>query len=198
MRIGLLGGSFDPVHHAHLALANTALQELKLDHVQLIPTGQPWQKFPLSASTANRLEMLRLATQEMPGLIINPIEIERNGPTYTIETLESLPEGPEYVWILGADQLINFCTWRQWTDIVSRVQLVVAQRPGSELIAPKALAVWLQNHHKQLIHLPFQPLDVSASTIRQRIADGQSIANLLPEAVALYITAHGLYRERSS
>ncbi len=198
MRIGLLGGSFDPVHSAHLLLASTALSELKLDQVQLIPAGQPWQRPPLGASATERLEMLRLALGETPGLNVNSVEIDRNGPTYTIDTLESLPEGPEYFWILGADQLENFCTWRQWKDIVSRVQLVVAQRPGSELIAPPELAAWLQTHNKRLIHLPFQPLNVSASEIRQRIARGETTVDHLPEAVALYITAHGLYRQHSS
>jgi nicotinate-nucleotide adenylyltransferase len=198
MRIGLLGGSFDPVHCAHLALANTALAELKLDQVQLIPAGQPWQRLPLLATSADRLEMLRRATEGMAGLHVSTVEIDRNGPTYTIETLDSLPVGPQYFWILGADQLANFCTWHRWTDIVSRVQLVVAQRPGSELIAPPELATWLQTHQKRLIHLPFQPLAVSASEIRQGVAQGATTAHLLPEAVALYITAHGLYRQHTS
>jgi len=197
MRIGLLGGSFDPVHRAHLTLANTALVELKLDQVQLIPAGQPWQRPPLGASTTDRLNMTRLAVGQQAGLFVNSVEIDRNGPTYTIETLESLPEGPDYFWILGADQLANFCTWRRWPEIVSRVQLVVAQRPGSELIIPPELAIWLNTNNKRLIHLPFEPLDISANEIRQRIARGESTADFLPEAVGQYITARGLYRQHT-
>ena len=197
MRIGLLGGSFDPVHRAHLTLANTALVELNLDQVQLIPAGQPWQRPPLGASTTDRLTMTRLAVGQQAGLFVNSVEIDRNGPTYTIETLESLPEGPEYFWILGADQLANFCTWRRWSEIVSRVQLVVAQRPGSELIIPPELAIWLNTNNKRLIHLPFEPLDISANEIRQRIARGESTADFLPEAVGQYITARGLYRQHT-
>ena len=127
-RIGLFGGSFDPVHSAHLALARTALSSLKLHQVQLIPAGQPWQRAPLGASPGQRLDMLKLAVGNTPGLVINPIEIERNGPTYTIETLEALTVGPEYFWLLGSDQLVNFCTWNRWQEIVQRVTLVVAQR----------------------------------------------------------------------
>ena len=195
MRIGLLGGSFDPVHCAHVTLARTALSELKLDQVQLIPAGQPWQRPPLGASTAERLDMIKLTINNLSGISVNRVEIDRNGPTYTIETLESLPVGPEYFWILGADQLANFCTWRRWQEIVSRVQLVVAQRPGSDLIAPPELASWMDAHHKRLIHLPFEPLDISANEIRKRIARGESTAEFLNESVGQYITARGLYRQ---
>ena len=195
MRIGLLGGSFDPVHCAHVTLARTALSELKLDQVQLIPAGQPWQRPPLGASTAERLDMIKLTIDNLSGISVNRVEIDRNGPTYTIETLESLPVGPEYFWILGADQLANFCTWRRWQEIVSRVQLVVAQRPGSDLIAPPELASWMDAHHKRLIHLPFEPLDISANEIRKRIARGESTAEFLNESVGQYITARGLYRQ---
>lgn len=197
MRIGLLGGSFDPVHRAHLTLARTAVSVLKLDQLQLIPAGQPWQRPPLGASSKDRLQMIKLAVGEESVLQASPVEIDRNGPTYTIETLESLPVGPEYFWILGADQLANFCTWRRWQDIVTRVQLVVAQRPGSDLTAPPELACWLDAHHKRLIHLPFEPLDISANEIRQRIARGESTADFLPETVGQYITARGLYRQHT-
>jgi nicotinate-nucleotide adenylyltransferase len=198
MRIGLLGGSFDPVHSAHLVLAQTALVALSLDEVQLIPAGQPWQRPPLGASPAHRLAMIKLAVGNTTGLQVNPIEIDRTGPTYTVETLALLPQGHEYFWILGADQLENFCTWRDWSIIASKVQLVVAQRPGSNLAAPAALATWLTQNNRHLVHLPFDPLDVSANEIRQRIARGDSTYDLIPEAVGQYITEHGLYRHHSA
>lgn len=194
MRIGLLGGSFDPVHKAHLSLAHAALTALKLDQVQLIPAGQPWQRAPLGASPAHRLEMLRLATRDTTVFKVNPIEIHRIGPTYTIETLQALDPVHEYFWILGADQLTNFCTWHRWTDIVERVHLAVAQRPGSTCVAPDALKHWLSTHHRKLLDIPFQPLDISATAIRQRIAYKQSAQDLLPEVVEQYILEHGLYR----
>lgn len=198
MRIGLLGGSFDPVHSAHLVLAQTALAKLSLDEVQLIPAGQPWQRPPLGASPAHRLAMIKLAVGSTTGLSVNPIEINRTGPTYTIETLALLPQEHEYFWILGADQLENFCTWRDWSIIASKVQLVVAQRPGSNVAAPAALATWLTQNNRHLVHLPFDPLDVSANEIRQRIARGDSTCDLIPEAVGQYITEHSLYRHHSA
>ncbi len=198
MRIGLLGGSFDPVHSAHLALAQTALGTLPLDEVHLMPAGQPWQRPPLGAAPAHRLAMLKLAVGNTKGLQVNPIEINRTGPTYTFETLALLPQEHDYFWILGADQLENFCTWREWSTIARKVQLVVAQRPGSQLAAPAALAAWLTQHNRHLVHLPFDPLDVSANEIRQRIARGDSTCDLIPEAVGQYITEHGLYRRHSA
>ena len=198
MRIGLLGGSFDPVHSAHLVLAQTALAELALDEVQLIPAGQPWQRPPLGASPTHRLAMIKLAVGTTNGLQVNAIEINRTGPTYTVETLALLPQEHEYFWILGADQLENFCTWRDWSTIASKVQLVVAQRPGSKLAAPAALSAWMTQNNRHLVHLPFDPLDVSANEIRQRIARGDSTCDLIPEVVGQYIAEHGLYRHHSA
>ncbi|WP_409529256.1 nicotinate (nicotinamide) nucleotide adenylyltransferase [Zwartia sp.] len=197
MRIGLLGGSFDPVHIAHLALAQAALDFLTLDEVQLIPAGQPWQKPPLGATPSHRLKMLELATQDSDRITVNPIEIQRTGPTYTIETLKALESGHDYFWILGADQLKNFCTWQRWSEIADRVQLVVAQRPGSTLSTPDELSDWLNAHQRKLVFLPFEPLDISASAIRQRLAQQQSARDLLPEIVEQYIHEHGLYRPSS-
>jgi len=194
MRIGLLGGSFDPVHIAHISLAQAALNALDLDQVQLIPAGQPWQRPPLGALPLDRLNMLKLATRDLTSIVINPIEINRTGPTYTIETIEALDPGHDYVWILGSDQLQNFCTWNRWSDIAEHVQLAVAQRPGSSLNAPKALAQFLSARHRKLLVIPFEPLDVSATAVRQRLAQQQSARDLLPEVVEQYIHEHGLYR----
>jgi len=104
MRVGLLGGSFDPVHCAHLLLAQTALENLNLDQIQIIPAGQPWQRPALGASPEHRLNMLRLATKGLDKVEINPIEIQRTGPTYTIDTIEALEKNHTYIWILGSDQ----------------------------------------------------------------------------------------------
>jgi nicotinate-nucleotide adenylyltransferase len=194
MRIGLLGGSYDPVHIAHLLLAQTALDVLELDQLQLIPAGQPWQRPPLGASPEHRLAMLRLATRDLPSIEVNPIEIQRTGPTYTIDTLQALDPVNDYFWILGSDQLTNFCTWHRWSDIAERVHLVVAQRPGSTLQPPHALDQWLNRHDRKLLVIPFQPLDISATAIRQRIAQQQSSHDLLPKVVEQYIHEHGLYR----
>lgn len=193
-RIGLLGGSFDPVHLAHLALARAAAAKLRLDSVQLIPAANPWQRAPLRASAGHRLRMIELAIDGQPQLAVNPVELERSGPTYTIDTVRALPADAHYVWLLGTDQLANFCTWRQWQAIAGHVDLAVAARPGAPLAAPAELASWLAAHRRRLIRLPFSPMAISASDIRGRLARGASTAGLLPATVARYIARHGLYR----
>jgi len=193
-RIGLLGGSFDPVHTAHLALADAALRELKLEQVQFIPAANPWQRAPLRAAPQHRLHMIELAIDGQPGLAANPIELQRGGATYTIDTLRALPPGPRYVWLLGADQLANFCTWREWQDIATQVDLAVATRPGTPLAPPAELAAWLAAQGRTLAELPFTPMAVSASDIRARLARGDSTQGLLAPQVAQYIARHGLYR----
>ena len=192
-RHGLLGGSFDPVHRAHIALANHARRHLNLDTVTLIPAAQPWQRGALRASAEHRLEMLRIAVAEETGLDISTVELERSGPTYTLDTLKSLPSGPEYFWILGADQLANFCTWKGWKEIAALVQLVVAARPGSELTAPAPLQERLQGLGRKLHTLPMQPSDISATEIRRRLAQGLDASAMLHPGVAQYIQQHQLY-----
>ncbi|OZI33904.1 nicotinate (nicotinamide) nucleotide adenylyltransferase [Bordetella genomosp. 10] len=194
-KIGLLGGSFDPVHLAHLALARSALDGLRLDQVQLLPAGQPWQRAPLRASPAQRCEMIRLAIGGMPGLALNTMEVERDGPTYTVDTLRALPPGAAYVWLLGADQLANFCTWHAWEDIVALADLAVATRPGSSLTPPPALAAELERLGRRLQPLPFSDMPVSASEIRRRLAQDLPVDDLLPPAVAEYIRTHHLYHD---
>lgn len=193
-RIGLLGGSFDPVHNAHVALAHAALRELQLAQVQFIPAANPWQRTPLQAAPEHRLRMITLAIDGQPGLAANPIELERGGATYTIDTLRALPADARYVWLLGADQLANFCTWHQWQDIANQVDLAVATRPGTPLAPPAELAAWLAAHGRALAELPFTPMAVSASDIRARLARGASTEGLLAPQVARYIADHGLYR----
>ncbi|KGE01419.1 nicotinate-nucleotide adenylyltransferase [Achromobacter sp. RTa] len=193
-RIGLLGGSFDPVHVAHIALAQTALQALRLDEVQLIPAANPWQRAALHATAEQRRHMLQLAIAGHAGLAVNPIEIERGGATYTIDTLRALPQDARYVWLLGADQLANFCTWRNWREIAGLVDLAVATRPGTPLSAPAELAEHLRAQGRELQELPFAPMPVSASDIRQRLARGEPTEGLLTAPVAAYIAAHHLYR----
>lgn len=193
-RVGLLGGSFDPVHIAHIALAENALNTLGLAAVELIPAANPWQRAALNASGEDRCRMLELAIAGHSGLAVNPIEIERGGATYTIDTLRALPQDARYVWLLGADQLANFCTWRNWRDISSLVDLAVATRPGTPLAPPAELAGWLNEQGRKLEELPFSPMSVSASDIRRRLAAGESTEGLLAPPVAAYIAAHQLYR----
>ncbi|WP_066452898.1 nicotinate (nicotinamide) nucleotide adenylyltransferase [Castellaniella caeni] len=194
--VGLLGGSFDPVHKAHVALAQAACETLRLERVDLIPAGRPWQRGQLGASPEHRLRMLQLACRHDPRLRINPVELYRPGATYTIDTLMALPKTAHYVWILGADQLANFCTWHRWRDILGHVRLAVAQRPGATLTPPAELAAALDPGG--LAHIPFPPLDISASSIRQALAHGHATDRALDPDVLNYIHAHHLYQPQDA
>lgn len=192
-KVGLLGGSFDPVHRAHIALAEAAYTQLRLHEVQLIPAGEPWQRPTLNATPHQRLAMLELATADRPGLYINPVELDRPGKTYTVDTLEQLPADAEYYWILGGDQLANFCTWHRWQDVARLSRLVVAQRPDSAISTPAPLAELLETLGTPLIQLEFQPLDISGTEIRARLARGLPVNDVLDESVVLYIGQNQLY-----
>ena len=192
-RIGLLGGSFDPVHRAHIALARAAHRHLRLDRVDLIPAGQPWQRRPLAATPEQRLHMLELACLGEPGLDINTSELARTGATYTIDTLEGLNPDADYIWILGTDQLSNFCSWHRWRDILGHVQLAVAQRPGSTCNPVPKLQAFLEKTGRAVLPIPFEPMHISATEIRQRLATGQSVDDMLDARVLDYIHTHNLY-----
>ncbi|MDY3331273.1 MAG: nicotinate (nicotinamide) nucleotide adenylyltransferase [Pelistega sp.] len=192
-KIGLLGGSFNPFHNAHLRLATTALSQLTLDEVQLIPAGQPWQK-TVSVSAEHRLAMLKLAIQDQPQLKINTIEIERTGPSYTIDTVKNLPSDADYYWLMGSDQLNNFCTWRAWQNILDYVQLVVVKRPHYEVNPPQELLDTLDLNHQSLIFLDFDEIDLSSTHIRQKLLDGESVADFIHPDVLHYIQQNNLYQ----
>lgn len=196
-RIGLLGGSFDPIHNAHLELARSACTELALDAVWLIPAGQPWQRDPLAASAQQRWDMVNLAIAGLPGLRACDIELRRAGPSYTIDTVRELrATHPDtaFTFILGADQLGNLPTWNGWREIVAQVDLAAARRPGYADTAPPELLAELAAHGHRLHRLSMPEIDLSATRVRERVAQGQPLDTLVPAAVAHYIAQHHLYR----
>ena len=192
-RIGLFGGSFDPPHRAHLALAGVALQTLALDELRWLPAGAPWQKAGrLLSSAEHRLAMLAALLADEPGQVIDDRELRRSGPTYTIDTVRELQaERPEAQWffILGQDQYGRFDTWRDWPELLSRLTLAVAARDGQTPAPPPALAA--VPHRLEVLPLP--RLDIAASDIRARAAAGQPITSAVGEPVARYIDQHRLY-----
>src|SRR5690606_25730585 len=137
--------------------------------------ADPWQRQPLGASAQHRLAMLELATAPYARLRVNPVELERGGKTYTIDTVSQLPDNARYFWILGADQLQNFCSWHRWSDILKYVTLAVAQRPGNTLQPPEELSGMLRARGEKLLHIDFAPQDISATHIHQRIAAGDPV-----------------------
>ena len=193
--VGLLGGTFDPVHRVHIELAEAALESLALDHVELLPAARPWQRGDLGAAPEQRLEMLQIACEGHTGLRVNPIEIQRAGATYTVETLRALPSGLHYTWIMGTDQLANFCTWHRWREIIQLVRLAVALRPGTSLTPPEPLASALAAG--ALIHIPFDAQPVSATLIRNELASGRTADDMLDPRVLDYIRRHYLYTYRT-
>ncbi len=192
-KIGLLGGSFDPPHLAHLALGRLAVQALGLDELRWLPAGAPWQKAGRQLAAAeHRAAMLAALLQGEPRCVIDRRELDREGATYTIDTVRELQaERPDADWffILGQDQLARFHTWHAWRELLGRLTLAVAARDGQTPQADPALAGVPQ----RIVTLPLPRQDISASDIRARLAAGQPVAALVGEAVAGYIDQHQPY-----
>ena len=193
-RIGLLGGSFDPPHLAHLALARLATDALALDELRWLPAREPWQKVGRPMAPAeHRLAMLRLLVEGEPRWTIDDREMRRAGLIYTIDTIRELQaELPAAAWfmVIGQDQYTRFDSWRDWGELLDRVSLAVAARAGEAPQAPPALVA---TPHR-VVPLALPRLDISASDIRARCAAGAPVAALVGEAIAGYIARHGLYR----
>jgi len=194
-KIGLLGGSFDPVHNAHLALARAAYEQLNLSSVRLIPAGHAWQKQRSLTPAKHRLAMLKLALEFLgPWAEIDEIETQRSGPTYTMDTLAALEQihgKQNWFWIMGTDQLANFCSWHRWEELTKRLTLAVAIRAKTPWQIPSSLAALKPRIKK--ISMPTS--EVSATEIRNRILQQQPISELVPEPIAQYIANHQLYQK---
>ncbi len=194
--IGLLGGSFDPVHRAHLELAHAARRTLGLDAVWLVPARTPWQRASLGASPEHRRAMVALAISGEKGLELCDVELTRAGNSYTIDTLNTLrarhPDA-RFTLLLGADQLLNFTTWKDWTHILDLADLAVAPRPGEpwRVAADLAAALGARARTVSTIEMPLR--DISATRIRARCAQGLTVDDLVPARVARYIEQHHLY-----
>ena len=196
IRLGVLGGTFDPPHTVHLQLAETAQSALRLDRVLLIPAGDPWRKcaVPVTAA-AHRFAMTAAAVKGRPGLAVSDMEVRRAGPTHTTDTLQALhSQGYGLIWfILGSDALEDLPQWHDPRQIITLARLAVAPRPDSPVL-PEQLDRLLPGLAAAVDWLPIEPLAVSASAIRRDITAGRPAAGRVPPAVLAYIEEHELYR----
>ena len=197
MRIGIFGGSFDPVHNAHVALARLALAELRLDELVWVPAGQPWQKQRVVTPAVHREAMLSLAIEGEPRFTLSRIELKRSGPSYTVDTVrEFSAERPGVKWflVIGQDQYAGFHTWHGWQDILARVTLAIADRAADHPNVPLNPDAQVLAFPHEAVALP--RMNISSTDIRERLAHGLDIAGLVPEPVARYIARHHLYQEQ--
>jgi nicotinate-nucleotide adenylyltransferase len=177
---GNLGATFDPENNAHLALARAGLVALRLVRIRWRPTGAPKYRAPARTPAHHRLAMLRLALEGEPRYAIDERELDPAHSGYTVDTLKAIGGRP--VLLLGADQYAQVETWHRWQEVLERARLAVFARPGWPL--PDG----------RVQHVPFTPLDISASDIRARLARGADVSALVPPKVLEYIRQHGLYR----
>lgn len=204
--VGLLGGTFDPIHYGHLRPAQEAQRALALGEIRVVPAARPPHRRPPAASAAQRLRMAELAVRDFPGFRVDDREVRRDGPSYTVLTLESLRAemGPRPLCLLlGADAFLELESWHQWTRLPELAHLVVLQRPGWAF--PDPLPAWAAARvcraARELSGLAagrvyFQtvaPQDISATRLRAAIARGESVERQLPPAVWDYIRGNRIY-----
>lgn len=190
MRTGILGGTFDPIHIAHLHAGETALNQLSLDRVMFTPAGAPWQKQDRGITPASkRLEMVRIATADVDGFGIDDQEIRRDGFTYTIDTLRSYPDDEELFLIVGADAALGLHTWKDPELILARSTLVVAPRPGTDSTDVATLI-------PGAVFLDMAVLEVSGTEIREMARVGAPFRFLVSPPVYEYVQANGLYAQQ--
>lgn len=206
-RVGILGGTFDPIHFGHLRPAVEVRAALALEHVRMIPARVSPLRDDPAAAPADRLAMLRAAVADQADLVVDDRELGRDGPSYTVDTLEALAADladATLFLILGADAFAEFERWHRWQAIVARTHLVVTHRPGTALTVPPGLAdavtddataleaapagaVWIQ---------PVTQLDISATVIRHLAAAGGDLRYLMPEGARRHLEEQRLYDER--
>jgi nicotinate-nucleotide adenylyltransferase len=188
-----MGGTFDPVHHGHLVAASEVQASFNLDEVLFVPTGQPWQKSDRQVTSAeHRYLMTVIATAANPRFNVSRVDIDRDGPTYTIDTLRdlgaSLPDADLY-FITGADALTEIFTWRDAADLFTLAHFVGCTRPGYEMHTDSLSGIPAE----RVTILEIPALAISSTDCRERTASGQPVWYLVPDGVVQYIAKHNLY-----
>lgn len=198
---GILGGTFDPVHLGHLAVAHEALRELDLDHVLFVPNADPPHKQgQVVTPSLHREAMVALAIEPEPAFVLDRIELERPGPSYAVDTVAELAERsraegrPEPWFVMSAEAADDLATWRQPERFLRQCRVAVAPRPGAPPLGAGWVAEHWPGHGSRFAFLPGPELDIASTGIRERLARGEPIDDLVPPAVARYIREQGLYR----
>jgi len=192
IRLGVMGGTFDPIHHGHLVAASEVAHIFSLDEVVFVPTGQPWQKQNKKVSASeDRYLMTVIATASNPGFSVSRLDIDRPGPTYTIDTLRDLRtergDDADYFFITGADALSRMLSWQDVDELFTLAHFVGCTRPGHRLTGHG-----LPEDKVSLVEIP--ALAISSTGCRQRVAEGQPIWYLVPDGIVQYIAKRKLYR----
>ena len=210
--IGILGGTFDPIHYGHLRPAQEILRALDLAEIRLVPAYHPPHREPPVATAEQRLRMAELAVANLPGFRVDAREIRRGGPSYTVLTLESLREeagARPLCLLLGVDVFRGIESWHQWERLPELANFIVVTRPGWSIPTADDLPSWARDRltrlPRELARFPagrifFQavtPQDISATAVRAAIADGKPVSGMLPPAVFDYIRSHQLYLSRN-
>ncbi|MFJ7884384.1 nicotinate-nucleotide adenylyltransferase [Pseudomonas sp. NPDC096917] len=208
-RIGVLGGTFDPVHIGHLRGALEVAEMMELDELRLTPNARPPHRDTPQVSALDRLAMVECAVAGVATLVVDPRELQRDKPSYTIDTLElmraELAADDQLFLLLGWDAFCGLPMWHRWEEILQHCHILVLQRPDADSEPPDALRnllaarsvsdpLALKGPGGQIAFVWQTPLAVSATQIRQLLASGKSVRYLVPDAVLAYIDAHGLYR----
>jgi nicotinate-nucleotide adenylyltransferase len=196
-RLGVMGGTFDPIHQGHLVTAEEALWQFHLDEVVFVPTGQPWMKTDREVTTAeDRYLMTVIATASNPRFSVSRIEVDRPGPTYTIETLQELrrmAEGEvELFFITGADAMLEIFSWKDPEEVLAQAHFFAATRPGYDIARFVEEA---PSSHPKISVMDIPALSISSTDVRRRVREGEPIRYLVPEGIQTYIEKARLYRE---
>jgi nicotinate-nucleotide adenylyltransferase len=194
-RLGVMGGTFDPIHHGHLLTAEEAAVQFGLDEVVFVPTGRPWMKEARDVSPAeHRYLMTVVATASNPRFSVSRVEIDREGPTYTVDTLRSIGDAAgdaELFFVTGADAMLEIFHWKDPEEILSLAHFIAATRPGYDLTRFESEA---PTRHPNVSVMNIPALAISSTDIRARVHEGRPIRYLVPEGVKSYIEKAGLYR----
>ncbi len=199
MKIGIMGGTFDPIHLGHLAMAESAREIFELDEVLFIPSARPPHKAEKKIETeAHRLMMTYLATKSNENFHVSPMEMLRDGLSYTLDTIEELERqykhAVELFFIIGSDSMADLPTWHKSKELVSKAHFAAAARPGTELNFDEAKNFFGEEGMEHIHQFATPGLDISSTDIRERIKSGRSIKYLVPESVEEYIYKEKLYK----